>query len=165
MSWACPCPWGVWDWITATSTQEKPLDAGAQGSAGGGNASHRASSARPKASRETPGVPCKSTGGSWTSSTLKQQKEKSCGTSFPAPAHHQGHREGFGHREFKPTAADVALHPAAHICPFPNVCPFTFLGEGEEISIHAIGSKTVTARESAWEKLSGTNLEIIGVMQ
>lgn len=26
----------------------------------------------------------------------------------------------------------VALHPAAHICPFPDVCPFTFFGEGGE---------------------------------
>lgn len=118
----------MWDWITATSTLvlEKPLDA--QRSPTGGNSAHCVSSAKPKTSQETPGILYKSTGVLLDIIYIKIIKRKSCGTFSPAPAHQQGHREEFGHREFKRTAADVALYPAAHICPFPDVCPLTFFG-------------------------------------
>lgn len=75
----------------------------------------------------------------------------------------QGHREEFGHREFKPTAADVAPGPSSVLTLMFVHSPF--LGGGQKnIIIHTIGSKTLNARESTWEKLSGTNVEITGVM-
>lgn len=56
----------------------------------------------------------------------------------------------------------LVLHPSLLSLMFVRS---RFFCGGKKNSIHAIGRKTATARESTWEKPSGTNLEITGVMQ